>query len=81
MKVKEIILTILITSLFSIFVFFFGMHEKVESAPVILYQVYLNGEKIGLIDSEEQLLDLIDREQSNIKKKYGVDKVYPPHGL
>ena len=53
MKVKEIILTILITSLLSIFVFFFGMHEKVESAPVILYQVYLNGEKIGLIDSEE----------------------------
>lgn len=81
MKVKEIILTILITSLLSIFVFFFGMHEKVESAPVILYQVYLNGEKIGLIDSEEELLDLIDREQSNIKKKYGVDKVYPPNGL
>jgi len=81
MKVKEIILAILITSLLSVFIFFFGANEKVESAPVILYQVYLNGEKIGLIDSEEELLNLIDKEQSNIKRKYGVDKVYPPNGL
>lgn len=81
MKLKETIITIIITAILSIFVFFVGSLEKVESAPVILYQVYLNGEKIGLIDSEEELLNLIDKEQSSIKRKYGVDKVYPPNGL
>ena len=43
MKLKETIITITITAILSIFVFFVGSLEKVESAPVILYQVYLNG--------------------------------------
>ena len=45
------------------------------------YQVYLGGQKIGLIQSKEELYDLIDKEQEGIKKKYNVDKVYPPEGL
>lgn len=45
------------------------------------YQVYLGGEKIGLIESEERLYDLIDAEQKDIKEKYKVDKVYSPTGL
>lgn len=81
MKVKETISAIAITAIISIFILFLGSVNKVESAPVILYQVYLNGEKIGLIDSEEELLNLIDKEQSTIKSKYKVDKVYPPNGL
>ena len=81
MKVKETILTICITLLLSISIFFFASFQKEESTPSILYQVYLNGEIIGLIDSKEELLNLIDKEQSYIKKQYGVDKVYPPNGL
>lgn len=45
------------------------------------YQVYLGGQKIGLISSKDDLYDLIDKEQEGIKKKYNVDKVYPPEGL
>lgn len=45
------------------------------------YQVYLDGEKIGLIKSKDKLHDLIDQEQKEIKEKYKVDKVYSPNGL
>ncbi|MBR4178807.1 MAG: M23 family metallopeptidase [Bacilli bacterium] len=45
------------------------------------YQVYLGGEKIGLISNKEELLNLIDEEQQEIKDKYHVDKVYSPSGL
>ena len=45
------------------------------------YQVYLGGEKIGLIKSENALYELIDQEQQEIKEKYKVDKVYSPQGL
>ncbi len=45
------------------------------------YQVYLGEEKIGLIRSRDELYDLIDEEQKEIKKQYNVAKVYPPSGL
>ena len=45
------------------------------------YQVYLGGEKIGLIESKDELFDLIDKEQQEIKDKYKVDKVFSPSGL
>ena len=45
------------------------------------YQVYLGGQKIGLINSKDDLYNLIDKEQEGIKKKYNVDKVYIPKGL
>lgn len=81
MKTKDKIITILITGVISIFVFFVGSFKTVESAPLELYQVYLNGEQIGFIEDKEEFLNLIDQEQSSIKEKYGVDKVYPPNGL
>lgn len=45
------------------------------------YQVYLGGNKIGLIRSKDELYDLIDEEQQEIKKYYKVNKVFPPSGL
>ncbi len=45
------------------------------------YQVYMSGNPIGLIESDQELYDMIDKEQEDIKKKYGVDKIYPPSGL
>jgi len=45
------------------------------------YQVYLGGEKIGLIVSKEELNNLINEEQQEIKSKFNVDKVYSPSGL
>lgn len=46
-----------------------------------VYQVYLDGKKIGLIENTAPLYNLIDAEQENIKKEFNVDKVYPPEGL
>lgn len=45
------------------------------------YQVYLDGEKIGIINSKEELYSLINQEQSEIKNEYNVDQVYPPKGF
>lgn len=75
------IIGISITIFISIIVFFMGVKAKAEGIPLNLYAVYLNGERIGLIEEKDELLSLIDKEQAEIKEKYGVDKVYPPSGL
>lgn len=75
------IMGVVLTFFISIIVFFMGVKVKAEVNPNSLYQVYLNGEVIGLIKNKQELLDLIDKEQSSIKEKYDVDKVYPPDGL
>lgn len=75
------VMGVMITILISIMVFFMDVKVKAEGNPNSLYLVYLNGEKIGLIDNKQELLNLIDKEQTAIKKKYDVSKVYPPSGL
>lgn len=75
------VMGVFVTILISVIVFFFGVKTKVEGNPKSMFQVYLNGEKIGLIEDKEELLDLIDKKQLEIKEKYKVDKVYPPSGL
>ena len=65
-------------------VLIFGMgftHKESNKDTITLFQVYLNGKKIGLIESDQELYDLIDSEQTQLKAKYNVKKVYPPHGL
>ncbi|MGM9834737.1 MAG: peptidoglycan DD-metalloendopeptidase family protein [Bacilli bacterium] len=49
--------------------------------PNTIYQIYLDGEKIGLIEDKEKLYNLINEEQSDIKDSYSVDQVYPPNGF
>ena len=55
--------------------------EPIERKVNKYYQVYLSDKKVGLITSKDELYDLIDKEQDEIKKKYGVNKIYPPEGL
>lgn len=76
-KVLGGIFTILITAL----LLFVSYEGRISGDPIEAYQVYLHGDKIGIIASSDDLLDLIDNEQSEIKEKYKVDKVYPPNGL
>ncbi len=45
------------------------------------YQIYLNGTEIGLIQDKNELYNLINKEQQNIKDEYDVDYVYPPDGI
>lgn len=45
------------------------------------YQIYLDGEEIGFIEDENELYNLINKEQQNIKDMYNVNYVYPPDGI
>ena len=82
MKTKKgILLSCLITILLGILMFFcFNDIEEYEDATPI-YQVYLDGEKIGLITSKQDLYSMINKEQVEIKEQYKVDQVYPPKGF
>ena len=55
--------------------------KPVERTVNNYYQVSLGGERIGLISSKDELYNLIDQEQTELKEKYKVNKVYPPSGL
>lgn len=78
---KNNITGILISILIGLFIFFVGLNVQSDATPNKVYKVYLNGNTIGLIDSEESLINLIDYKQEEIKNKYQVDKVHPPSGL
>ncbi len=45
------------------------------------YQIYLDGKEVGLIKDKNELYNLINKEQQNIKDQYNVSNVYPPDGL
>ena len=78
---KDKIISVLSMCILVVLLFFIGMDTRKLGDPTEAYQVYLNGEKIGLISSKSNLLDMIDNEQTMIKESYGVEKVYPPNGL
>ena len=46
-----------------------------------VYQVYLNGEVIGFILDDDELYNLINKRQKEIKEKYNVKRVYPPENF
>lgn len=75
-KVKVIICLILFVSSFLTMGF-----TKKNYKPQTVYRIYLKGKSLGIIKSKEQLEAYIDKKQSEIKKKYNVDKVYIPSDL
>ena len=80
MKTKDKLITaIMCLSIFIILII--SGNTKNDKAPNSAYQVYLNGQKMGMIASKDELYDLINEEQKGIKEKYNVDKVYSPRGL
>ena len=82
MKTKKgIVLSFLLTVLLGVLMYFgFSNIETYDTATPI-YQVYLDGEKIGLITSKQDLYSMINKEQVEIKDQYNVDQVYPPKGF
>jgi murein DD-endopeptidase MepM/ murein hydrolase activator NlpD len=78
---KSKIIGTIITLFVGALLFFVVLGTNNFDNPNEVFQVYLNGKKIGLIKSEDSLLELIDKEQSSIKEAFNVDKVYPPNGL
>lgn len=81
MNKKGIILCVLLTILISTLLTLSFFTSESYSNPNSVYQVYLDGNKIGLIDSKDDLYDLINTEQTEIKDSYKVDQVYPPKGF
>ena len=63
------------------FLLFFQGFTTHAMEPQNVYQVYLDGEKIGLVADKDELLNLINEEQQDIKDTYQVDQVYPPNGF
>ena len=72
----QLIIFLIILSGISIFLGFTNYNEE----PIELYQVSLNGEIIGLIESKEALDEYINQEQTELKEKYST-RVYAPNGL
>lgn len=81
MNTKEKILTLLITSVTILLCILYGFNYRLKDTTKTVYQVYLDGQKLGLITNQSELLDMINEEQKDIKNTYNVDKVYPPNGF
>lgn len=81
MKIKQIIIATILSVFISTLLIFLTFPNKGKKIPVELYQVYLDGEKIGLVENKDALLTMIDAEQNDIKKQYNVNAVYPPNGF
>lgn len=76
-KTIEIIIVILL----SISIFCLGFNYKSNKYPKTYYQVYLNGEILGTIESKTKLDNYIDKQNNKYKKQLGINKVYAPNGL
>lgn len=81
MNVKGKIFTSILCGIILCIYFFATSYNKLDQDIKKIYNVYLDGEKIGAIENEEKLYNLIDEKQESIKKKYNVKNVYPPNGL
>lgn len=81
MKTKDKVITILICSIIAVLMIVIEITSHEYAKPKSVYQVYLNGEKIGLINDSEELFSLINEEQKDIKQQYNVSNVYPPLGF
>lgn len=81
MRIKDKIIIFLISGIIGILLCMFGFVDKYYDNAHVAYQVYLNGEKVGLIKDKEELYNLINKEQEAIKQKYRVETVYPPNGF
>ena len=81
MKTKSIFISAFLTALISMLLIISSFQNKTLDTPGTYYQVYLDGKKLGIINDDEEFYNLINTEQSAIREKFGVDKVYPPNGF
>lgn len=82
MKSKNPILGIIISLMLSFIITFFTNNKVLfAKVPKESYQVYLKGKPIGLIKSETELYDYINKKQQSLKDKYNVSTVYIPNDI
>ena len=80
-SIKNNLISIMVAVISCVIIFGVGFINRENDNPAKVYQIYLDGEKLGMIDNKEALYSLINKEQKAIKKNYNVDKVYPPKGF
>ncbi len=80
---KKNILSIMIALILSLGITILTNSKNIfkNKVPTESYRVYLKGELIGLIKSEDELNNYINDKQQDIKEKYNVDKVYIPNDI
>lgn len=77
---KKILIALFIIPI-SIFAFYLSFGYRNNNEPQTYYQVYLNDEVLGIIDSKKDLENYINKKNNEYKEKYDVKKVYAPNGL
>lgn len=82
-KSKTPVLGIIISIVLSIAFTFLKTNNVLSKTkiPTEAYKVYLEGEVIGLIKSDKELYDYINKMQDELMKKYKVDNVYVPNNI
>ena len=66
MTKKGTCLGLIFTVLMSGLIFILGFdRETFENYPIEVYQVYLNGKIIGVVEDKDELYKLIDKEQQS----------------
>ncbi len=80
MNIKGYVVTVIIC-LIVIGLYIFDVSSSENKNANNLFKIYLRGEVLGFIDSEDELYNLINEEQKEIKSTYGVDNVYPPSDI
>ncbi len=76
MKKKSLIFIILLLACFISTGF-----KKLSTEPQTVYRIYLEGKSLGIIKSDKELENYIDKQQKHLKNKYDVDKIYAPDTL
>lgn len=64
----------------AVIIFGFTNYNK-NKQPIDAYVVYLDGKKIGAVESKEKFDDYINSKEDKIRKTYNVDTVYAPKGV
>lgn len=78
---KKWTISCLIMIVIMVVMYYAGFTKNMNFHPISGYKVYMDGEVIGLVESKDELYNLINEEQKEIKNTYGVDQVYPPKGF
>ena len=73
------IIVAVILSISSLFLLGFKLTEN--KTPYELYNVYLDGKKIGVVKSKKEFETYVNKQEEVLKNKYEVDKIYTPKGV
>ncbi len=73
------VILVIILSISSIFLL--GFKLIANKTPHEVYNVYLEGEKIGVVKSKKDFESYINIQEEKLKEKYKVSKIYTPKGV